>query len=626
VSRTQFRVSARSADARVLTANGSRKGQVKRAILAVFGIGLVACGGKGVFSLSAMTDNDRGALSAALAHRQLPPAPSPINGWQKPRVFAVQATSPKSIVAFDLAAGAQLWKANADVQSRIWVGGNFIIDVEGHQLVARDQNRGDVRWKASLGGELVGAAADRDRAYAVWHDGASFTIAAFDGSSGDRVWKMSSSGKLGAPAAQGGVVYVPYLEQWLSILDGKTGVQLARLRGIDEQISTLRVTSRVAYYGSKQGMFELDARSVAGTREGATYGKVTIPPQLDRARYGRDMYDPIDATYSANDRAHVLWATEPTDTGPMKFSGGGYAIAYFRYVFGFDKTGALTWAYDHPRIELIASAHTGAAILAVAANGDIVELDPKTGGVRQQLSLGTTAPVLGATFDADGWSPPGEAKPAETLNALVEIARDHDARFERVKELAVATLAKLPGPEVTAQLLAVLADERAPLALKDDVVDLIVKRKDPASLPVLTAQLLTQADYLAKTEPESLGPVAKAIAGIGAAPLDPVDIAAAVSGLESHLDAPTTPIPDLVLVIDALAAIGGGTERAALTSHVLLYHSDDELAGDAGWDRSIVRALVDHGGPAEHELLHQIALDPRTVPSLTTAINDALVE
>jgi hypothetical protein len=294
-------------------------------------------------------------------------------------------------------------------------------------------------------------------------------------------------------------------------------------------------------------------------------------------------------------------------------------------VFGFDSAGALVWAYDHPRIELVASVHTGAAILALAANGDVVELDPKTGGLRKQLSLGTTAPILGATFDADGWTPPDEAKPAETAAALVSIARDHDARFEKVKELAVATLAKLPGPEITAQLLAVLADDRAPLQLKDDVVDLIVKRKDPGSLPVLTSQLGMHADYIAKTEPQSLGPVAKTIAGLGGAKLDPVDIAAAVSGLESHLDAPTTPIPDLVLVIDALASIGGGTEHAALTSHVLLYHAD-ELAGDAGWDRAIVRALVDHGGAAEHELLRQIAADPRTMPSLASAIKDALVE
>jgi hypothetical protein len=41
-------------------------------------------------------------------------------------------------------------------------------------------------------------------------------------------------------------------------------------------------------------------------------------------------------------------------------------------------------------------------------------------------------------------------------------------------------MAKLPGGEVTKELMAILADNRAPQKLKDTVVDLLVERKDPA--------------------------------------------------------------------------------------------------------------------------------------------------
>jgi outer membrane protein assembly factor BamB len=574
---------------------------------------IAGCGGK-LFQLTA-TDNDRNELTAALARRHVPDQPTPVNAAGTPRVFVALGGPRKAIVAYDLAAGKLLWRQPAELASRIWVGGSFIVDVEGKDLVARDQTTGAVTWRASLDGTFVGAAADRDRAYLVKTDGANASIAAFDGASGKRLWHAEADGTLGAPAAQGGVVYVPYYSQWLSILDGATGKQLARVRGIDEQITMLRANSQDAYFGSK-GVFHLDARSASGTRKDSTYGTVPIPVQLEHTLYGPDAYDAVQAGYSAADRARVLWAGVLGD--------GGYAVHYFRFVFGFDAKGALAWAYSHPRTELVASADTGAAIVAISQTGDIVALDPKTGAVRLDQAIGTADPVLGATFDADGWSPAAQGAQVETVAALVSIARDHDARFDRVKELAVEALAKLPGGDVTQQLLELLADPRAPDKLKDDVVDLLVARKDPASLPVLTAQLGAHADFIAKTDVVALGPVAKAIAGLGGAKLPPDAVAGAVAALQSHLDAPSTQVPDLVVVIDAMAAIGGGTERAALASHFLLYHADAELGDDASWGKAIVRALEDHGGPAERELLRYAAADPRTRPGLVAQIRDAL--
>ncbi|HEY5946892.1 MAG TPA: hypothetical protein VIV40_15420, partial [Kofleriaceae bacterium] len=213
----------------------------------------------------------------------------------------------------------------------------------------------------------------------------------------------------------------------------------------------------------------------------------------------------------------------------------------------------------------------------------------------------------------------------ETVAALVSIARDRDARFDRVKELAVASLAKLPGGEVTKELLAVLSDKRAPQRLKDTVVEMLAKRKDPASLPVLTDQLALHSDYLAKTEPESLGAVAKAIASLGGTKLDAKDVTPALTALQSHLDDPATQTPDLVMIIRAMAAIGAGAERASLASHLLLYHADDDIGADTGWQTAIVTALDVHGGPGERELLRQVAADPRTKQGLAAAIKDALV-
>lgn len=598
--------------------------------LAVLAPALAGCSPKAVFGLSTSEDNNAAQLSSALQHRRLPDAPTPVNSTHQPRAFVVETTASsatRQLVAFDLAAGKVLWRQPADVQSRVEVGGDFVVELEGKRLVARDQQTGAQRWSIAAPGTFLGAAADGDHAYAAWHTGGGYELVGYDGRSGGALWTAPAEGLLGAPAAQGGVVYAPFQNQWLTILDGATGASLARLRGLDEVISMLRVTSQTAFFGSAKGVFALDVRSAGGHRDTGTYGAVKVPPQLDHALYGPDVYDPIQLGYTAADRAHVLWQADPApgSSGHMKLAGDGYAIHYFRYVFGFDSHGELRWAYSHPRVELVSSAHTGYVIAAISATGEIVALEPQTGAVRARESLGGAGDhVLGATFDADGWSPSSQDEPIETVAALVAITRDHDARFDRVKELAVQALAKLPGPEVTTQLLAVLSDARAPLKLKDTVGDLLVTRRDPASLPVLVAQLAIHDDFLTGAEPQALAQVAKAIGGLGTAKLDPAQAASALAALQSHLDAPTTSVPDLVVVIGAMAAVGHGAEHPALWSHLLLYHADDEIGGDAAWDRAIVRALDEHGDAGERELLRQVAADKRTRPSLAAAIHDAI--
>lgn len=586
-------------------------------------VAVAACGPKATFRLSA-DENNEYALREALARRQLPAAPTPVNASGQPRVFVLTAGSPKTIVAYDLAANSVLWKADADVQSRISVGGDFIVALEGKQIVAREMSRGAPRWKIDVEGTVIGIAADAERVYVTHKDGGTWWLSAYSGSAGTELWAADAAGQLGAPAAHGGVVYVPFLAQWLTIVDGRSGKQLTRVRGIDEQISMLRVTSQVAYYGSKQGVFRLDERSASGKRSEATYGQVKIPAQLERTTYGRDAYDPIHQTYTAADRSRVLWSSEPTTSGPMKMTADGYAIHYFRYVLGFGNDGELRWAYSHPRVELIASEHTGVVVAGIAANGDVVAIDPRSGAVRARTSLGTTAPVLGATFDADGWAPSGSADPVDTAGALVSIARDRDARFDRVKELAVGALAKMPGAAVTAELLAILEDDRAPQRLKDTVVELMVTRHDPASLAVLTQQLAVKTDYLAGTQPDSLSAVAKAIAGLAGTELDPKQVALALVALQEHLDAPTTSSPELAHVIAAMVAIGGGVERPALASHLLLYHADDDRGADATWQKAIVGGLATKAGPRDRVVLRYVARDARSKPGLVTLIQESI--
>ena len=116
------------------------------------------------------------------------------------------------------------------------------------------------------------------------------------GAGGTELWRADAPGTLGSPAARGGLVYMPFLTQWLTILDAQTGLTLARIRQTDEALNFVRTTTDGVFYGSK-GVFMLDEKSVSGTRAGATYGQAKLPGEFVRTVYHFDAFNPVMAAY-----------------------------------------------------------------------------------------------------------------------------------------------------------------------------------------------------------------------------------------------------------------------------------------------------------------------------------------
>ncbi len=596
------------------------------AVAVAVALAAAACGPKsGAFSLTS-DDNNADALAKALALRTLPASPGPLNSRKAPLVFAVATGTPRQLIAFDLAAGQPLWSIDADIQSRVVVAGDLVVAREGTGVTVRNLADGAVRSQIAIPGDLVGATTDGDQVYAVWQgqvgDKPVWTVAAF-GPDGGPHWKAESPGALGAPVAQGGLVLLPFLKQWLSIIDAKRGRPLTRIRGVDEEIGMLRLTSDGAFFGSKNGVFRLDARAAAGTRAGATYGTATLPPELASADYGRDVFDPVQAGYSAFDRKRVLWRAAPGGDGPMRFTDDVVAVHFFRFVFGLGADGGLRWAYSQPRVELVASEHAGTVLVGVAADGAVVALDPSTGAVRASATITAKAPLIGATFDCDGWAPTGSGDAPATLQALVAIARDRDARFEGIKQYAVASLAKLEGPDVTRDLLAIVQDPRTPAKLSETVVGLVIGRKDPLGLPALLTALAPSRDFIEGTGPIALSVVARAIAALGDRDLTADQRAQAVTALAAQLDDPATPAGDRLELVRAMIAIGKGAERVRLRRELMTYRADPELGVDVELIQTRTAALA-AGDQQDRESLRMIAEDPRSVPQVAAAAKAAL--
>lgn len=590
-----------------------------------------ACGGAQTFGLTS-DDNNREALEQALALRKVPDHAGPRNTTGKPMVFAVLSGKARKLVAYDLAAGETAWTVDADVQSRVEVGSDFLVSKEGNDLVARNISDGKQRWKHAVSGDFVGASADADRAYLVSAHTAgvkpTWTLLALDGKSGGEAWSADAPGQLGTPAAQGGVVMSPFLKQWLSILDASTGAPITRIRGIDEEIAFARVTSDAAWFGSAMGVFRLDDRAASGQRADASYGTVALPKQLSKATWAPDGFDPVQAGYSAADRTRVLWrAPASTSDGPLVFQDGLVAVHYFRFVFGYTTTGELRWAYSHPRVELVASAHLGSVLGGVSQKGDVIALDPATGALMWQgaLDLDPSVNVLGATFDADGWKPEGEVPEAGgTVEALVAIARDRDARFADIKELAVSALASLPGKEVTESLLTMIQDERTPAKLRDTAVDVLAQRRDATALDVYAAALAVRTDFIAGTKPVAVGAIARVVAGLGGTELDAGARKNAVDALIGQLEDPQTDGAALVDVVRALTAIGAGAELPALRRQLLAYRADPAFSSNEALIKVVVDGLLGHGAAEDRQTVAFVADDARTLDPVKVYAKTAL--
>lgn len=594
-------------------------------IAASVAVALGACGGSGAFQLTS-DDNNPERLQAAFARMQKV-APGPVNETGRPMVFLVARGKPKKLVAFDLEQKKELWRVATDIESKVAVGSRFVAHLEGKgTLVGRDLASGKALWSVNVGdGKFIGAAADGDRLYYTAGGKGKWALTAVEGRSGDELWRADSPGALGAPAASGGLVFSPFLKQWLAILDGTTGDQLARIRGIDEEITFVTAKGGDVFFGSKAGVFLLDERAASGKRAQSTYGTAALPDEFVRVHYGLDAFDPVQAGYSAYDRNRILWRGSPGEGGQLAFAGDRVVVHTYRFLFGFGaKGGQLAWAYSHPRVDVISSAHLGGAIGFASMGGEIGAIDPATG--QRLYSAEVPGQFIGATFDAEGWQPAEAGPPAEgTAAVLAKIANDRDARFEQVKKFAVSALATLDGGDVIEDLIALIQGERTPPALYEASVEALVTRRDPAGLPALVAALQVRYDHVSGTRPRAVGALARAVAALPTDAIGKGERAKAVTALEAQLFAPQTTPVDLEHVVRALAAVGDGAERSALRSFVLMYRADPDFSAQVGAVGAAIDALVRTGRPADRELVAFVADDARSQSAVREHASQALL-
>jgi outer membrane protein assembly factor BamB len=536
------------------------------------------------------------------------------------------------LAKYDLAASRVLWTQPAEVTTRVEVGGSVLVHgskgaTPNGELVGRDLTTGAALWHHPfLSSEhLYGYALDGDALFVVTRSTATPSkaagvLAAYDARTGVRRWQATlPSARVAGPAVRGGVVAVPVESQYVLLYDGATGLALGQVLSTEEAATFVRALPEGLFYGSR-GLFLLGRDTARGSRHATGYLAAQLPAFV-RPTYDHDHYRPEQNEYSALDRNRVLWRITVADGRPL-FRDGLAFVHDYRFFFAFDaKTAALRWAYVSPE-DAVASTDTGHAILFATATGDIVALDPSTGARIYQAGLSGDV-VRGATFDAEGFTPPATSAagaPPDLLGSLTAIIADPDQRFPALKLFAIEELGRQPGRDVTAKLLQILQTEKmAPLAIQK-AGEMLVARRDAGALDLLTKALRAHADYTAKRPAPPVEILARAIGALG--PL----ARAVAADLDAHLRLPETSPAAATEIAKALVLLGAGESVPALRDFLTMYRADPGYERDPTALVAAAEALLKLGGPADRQLLLFLAEEPHTAAGLRAHVTRALGE
>jgi hypothetical protein len=606
---------------------GARKISSCGAGTAIGALGVVALVVAGCATTDFGKAGSADAVAAALA-RSTPVPAKPDNQAGRPIAYLVLGgTKGPRLAAFDLAQSKVLWTVPAKTTGRVVSGASILVHADGNTLVARDVTTGAERWRSEIPSAetLVGYAADGDQVFYVARHGNELRggeaeLVALTGSGGSTRWRRAlGTANVGGPAARGGVVAVLNRSQFISLMDAKTGDPLAQALSKEQAANFVQAFPEGLFYGyGSDGVYLLSADTASGVRTSPGYLRATLPAFV-RPTYHFDMYRPELMDYSALDRNRILWRAD-VHGSRATFEDNAVCVLNYRFFFGFDaKSGGLNWAYSHPLVEAASAVHTGAAIVFVTVDGQIGAIDPKTGRLGYHHRLAGEV-VAGATFDAEGYAPRGGdvAETLSLLEALRSIVWDPDRRFSDVKLFALDQLTKMPGREITADLLNLLSKDGIPPAVVKRAAEALVTRKDEQSVDLFVDAIRKHADYADGVKPANLDILARAAGSLRAK--------AAAEPLAAHLRLPETEPAAVVEIARALVAIDAPDGLPALRDYLSAYRADPLYDGDPSPLLAVTDALVRLGSAPERELLLYVAEEPRTLPAVREYVRHALAQ
>ena len=571
---------------------------IRLVALASVAAALSACAGGGAGAPPRLfsTDwQDDGGKSIAAVHARLKGGRPTVHA---DLVVAVGAKSDK-LVGQGLDGGAR-WSFAHPIDARPAIAGNVVVGSGGGEVFALDAASGKKLWSRPTGGMPFLGAGDDGALTVVSLGGAkvagsTLLVVARDGSVKRQIEEPKLA--LGVPAIVGGVVFVPWSNQYVSAIDVETGDSIGRVT-IRKKISRAFTVGGALYFG-ELGYVRFDDRIGGASRNAAS--TITVPPRElpGTPRLLAPGTERVPAVANARDKDQ-LFARPSGPDGPLTIDGGRFYASYYRLVMGFDTPkGDLAWVYLHPK-ELLGGEAVAGGVALCDPDGKLTILDAR-GAVGRTLDLGE--PIASCVVHADTYRAPAGTGARGLAEQLAEAILSRDATLATAQRLLLRELATEEHESATKTLIDLASDPRTAPVLVKDARAAIAQRRNGKSF--MLAALAKHYDFLRdvlRTPP--VGPIADALAAM--------DAQEGAAALSSHLLDPADSDDDVQRSAAALAKLATAKELPALKQFFAMYRgtaSADPVIKAVG---SVAEALVRLDPKGGRALVEDAAKDGET--------------
>lgn len=585
---------------------------MKRALSWVVGLGafaLAACGGDELhpklFSTSWQDDQGR-SISEVLnrLHGAKPAASTDV-------VVAVAGAKADKLLGLSLSGGGAPWTFQHALDARPIVAGGVVVASGGGEVFAVDAASGKRLWARPTGGlALLGAGDDGQITAVLLQRGAGSTVLVI-GRDGAVRRQIETEKQLGDPAVVGGVIFVPWQNQYVSAIDASTGDELGRVV-LRDKVSQAVTIGGAVYFG-ELAFVRFDDKIGAASRGGAD--RVALPsrelPGTPRVLVPGSEKEPPTATARDRDR---LFARPNAPEGPLKLDSDRFYAVYYRLVLGFEAgKGHLSWVHTH-QTDVIGGGAVSGGVLVCDEEGRVTVLDGRTGNVAAEKSFGE--PIKSCVSHADTYHSPAASGPFPSLAEQISGAvTNREATLATAQRLLLRELGTLEDESATKTLVDIASDPRAAPVLVSDARAALAARRNGAQYMI--AALGKHYDFLRDVLlPPPVGPMADALAAMKepkAAPL-----------LASHLLDDADSDDDIKRAAAALASLATKDELPTLKQFFAAYRGTAESDEIALAVASVGEALLRLDPKDGRATVEAASKDSMTVPLARTRLESLL--
>jgi len=570
----------------------------KLALLAL----VVACGGGQTHPNMFATDwEDDGGKSISAVQARI--------GGTKPAAGADVAVgvggNSDKVVGVPLS-GGNPWTFAHAIDVRPTIAGGVVVAQGGGELFALDAASGKKLWSRQVATQTMRGAGDDGRITVVSLDGGGrgSVLLAID-RDGNVARQIETDKALGVPAVLGGFAFVPWSNQYISVVDLTNGEEAGRilLRG---KVSHAFTASGSLFFGENE-LFRFDEKIKNASRNQATrlaLPQRELPGTPSLMAPGEDKLGPVAM---ALDKTRMY--AHPNGADPIGFDAQRFYGTYFRMAMAFDaSTTKLAWVYNSP-VDIVGGAAGPSTFALCDESGKVVVLDAATGGVERELSLG--GPIKSCTVQDDGLAASSPQPPPPLSQQISAALLNRDSEMVAGQRLLLRELATLEDETVTKTLVDLASNPLTAPILNADARTALAARRTGASH--MLAALAKHYDFLHDVLlSPPVGPMAQALAAMkekSAAPL-----------LASHLLDPADTDDDVKQAAAALVDLGTPAEVPALKQFFKLYRAYPDSEGVAAAVVSSGQALLAFGGPEGRKIVDAAITDPLTVDALKSRL------